>query len=589
MDTLDDKDSSKRSRTTVVTLILLSSVFFFVAWPPLTVLLEDGIRGAFKFFASDSFYYLAIAQQSSSIGNLSFDGIHPTNGFHPLWTVYLHSANSFAQLDQEQMIFFAAISSILLAATGTALFSWAVFRMTQRFAIALLASVPGLFYLLMPHFGKEFAAQWNFANSMESPLSVFLFGSLLIFLATGSRQANVLRRRDLSVLSVLLAAIVLTRLDDVFILVPFGVYAFYSGRSAKDRILRSLSCLLVPALTLSAYLLFNQIYAGHFLPMSGMAKADPGQAFLRNAYATYTTLFPFLDFMRIIDNGVWKAEGWRVIQMLVPAILAGVWLYRFRYSTKTGMETLPKPSGQKVAVVCLASYVIIKSVYNFCMVSLWDQGNWYYAVSLMTSNLILALFVTEVLDRARSIPPLAKQKNWLYRHGNLISGTAALLLVLLVVNAATDQKQNGKKNLQNYHFWLQRHEAQSLIDKHCPSCGIVSFDDGIVAFSLKNVSTMNGIGLALDAEARTAYSQGQLLDIAWERGHRLLVTVNYRMAPNAYRRNEALRANIRRNSQLKGQSLENWNFELAFEVPGIDVNFIQFSPRSWPTRVGMTR
>ena len=91
---------------------------------------------------------------------------------------------------------------------------------------------------------------------------------------------------------------------------------------------------------------------------------------------------------------------------------------------------------------------------------------------------------------------------------------------------------------------------------------------------------MNGIGLALDSEARIAYKQGQLLDLAWNRGHQLLVTVNYRMAPNAYRRNEALRAHIRRNAQLRGQSLEEWKFELAFAVPGTDVNFIRFSPRS---------
>ena len=79
-----NKDSSTSIQTTVITVVLVSSVFFFAAWPPLVVLLEEGVQGAFKFFASDSFYYLAIAQQSSSIENLTFDGIYPTNGFHPL-------------------------------------------------------------------------------------------------------------------------------------------------------------------------------------------------------------------------------------------------------------------------------------------------------------------------------------------------------------------------------------------------------------------------------------------------------------------------------------------------------------------------
>ena len=117
-----------------------------------------------------------------------------------------------------------------------------------------------------------------------------------------------------------------------------------------------------------------------------------------------------------------------------------------------------------------------------------------------------------------------------------------------------------------------------MIDRHCGDCGVISFDDGIVAFSLEDVPTMNGIGLALDKEARLAQNEGRLLDLAWKRGHRLLVTVNYPMAPNAYRRNEALRAHIRRNAHLEGQSVEDWTFELAFEVPGSNVNFVSFSP-----------
>ena len=585
----DDSERSKLIYKVAPTLLLVCASFVLVAWPPLAALMEDGVQGAFKFFANDSFYYLAIAQKSTSIGGLTFDGVHTTNGFHPLWAFYLHSIKSLVEMDQEQLILFAGTSSLLLTATGTAFFSWALFRMTNRFAVALLASVPGLFYLFMPHFGKEFAAQWNFANSMESPLSVFLFGGLLLFLTGVRNQQSAFRKQDLILLSALLSALVLTRLDDIFLLVPFGLYAFFSGESTRERTQRTLSCLLIPALTLSAYLLFNQLYSGHFLPTSGMAKADPGLASLRNSYATYTTLFPFLDFMRAIDMRVWKSEGWRIIQMLLPALLAAFWLYRSRQPSSGGDYALPRSAGQKITVTCLASYVIIKCIYNFTMVGLWNQGNWYYVISIMTSNLILALFISEILDRARSTQTKTEQEIWSSRYASLFSGAAAILLVLLVVNSATDQKRNGKKHVQNYQFWMQRHEAQSLINKHCQNCGVVSFDDGIVAFSLKDVSTMNGIGLALDREARNAYNQGELLDLAWQRGHQLLVTVNYGMAPNAYRRNEALRAHLRRNKQLKGQSLDDWIFELAFKVPGTDVNFIRFYPTPERNRTAQRR
>ncbi|MEE3327993.1 MAG: hypothetical protein VX252_11715, partial [Myxococcota bacterium] len=334
-----------------------------------------------------------------------------------------------------------------------------------------------------------------------------------------------------------------------------------------------------PAGGLLRSLRVTQVYSGHCPPTSGLATAEPGCALLRNGYAVFTTLFPFLDFMRA-DAGVWKSEGWRVVQMLAPMGLAAFWLYRFRHAARAGLESLPRISGQKVVVLCLASYVLIKGAYNFAMVGLWGQGNWYYVVSIMVSNLILALFVTEVLDRARDRQIATAQRGWLCRHEQLVSGLAAVLLVMLVANSATDAKRNGNRHHRNYQFWSQRAEAQALIDEYCGDCGVVSFDDGIVAFSLDGVSTLNGIGLALDEEARLAHAEGRMLDLAWQRGHRLLVTVNYPMAPNAYSRNEALRAHIRRNAHLAGEALEDWQFELAFDVPGSNVKFVRFAPGS---------
>src|SRR5689334_5268093 len=39
--------------------------------------------------ADGSGYYLQIARNAASGLGLTFDGIHPTNGFHPLWLAFL--------------------------------------------------------------------------------------------------------------------------------------------------------------------------------------------------------------------------------------------------------------------------------------------------------------------------------------------------------------------------------------------------------------------------------------------------------------------------------------------------------------------
>src|SRR4051812_7873907 len=44
---------------------------------------------AFNFLAGDVFYYLDIARNSQSVPFFTFDGVHATNGFHPLWQYLL--------------------------------------------------------------------------------------------------------------------------------------------------------------------------------------------------------------------------------------------------------------------------------------------------------------------------------------------------------------------------------------------------------------------------------------------------------------------------------------------------------------------
>jgi hypothetical protein len=43
----------------------------------------------YNFFAADAYYYLAIAKNTPLRSFATFDGVAPTNGFHPLWQYLL--------------------------------------------------------------------------------------------------------------------------------------------------------------------------------------------------------------------------------------------------------------------------------------------------------------------------------------------------------------------------------------------------------------------------------------------------------------------------------------------------------------------
>ena len=82
-------------------------------------------------------------------------------------------------------------------------------------------------------------------------------------------------------------------------------------------------------------------------------------------------------------------------QMLVPALVAAAWLLCNRIGVKRGVS--PRVY-QNTLIALLAGYTIIKCGFNFAMVSLWDQGHWYYPLCIMTFNLIVVVCCGRLLD-----------------------------------------------------------------------------------------------------------------------------------------------------------------------------------------------
>ena len=149
-----------------------------VCYPPLVSVWNDGIGGVFLYLADDAFYYLAIADHSPQAGTFTFDGTHSTNGFHPLWQYALTLGFWLLGLAGKAQIWFAFSASLALTALGTGLYAGAVLRSVRNVSLSLLAAVPGLYWWLVPSSNLALGSQWSFVNGMESPLSIFLFGTL---------------------------------------------------------------------------------------------------------------------------------------------------------------------------------------------------------------------------------------------------------------------------------------------------------------------------------------------------------------------------------------------------------------------------
>ena len=154
----------------------------------------------------------------------------------------------------------------------------------------------------------------------------------------------------------------------------------------------------------------------------------------------------------------------------------------------------------------------------------------------------------------------------------------SILLVLYVANAMMAEKADARYNQQYYRFWLRRKSTTSDIREQLNGKGILSFDDGIVAYSL-GLPVMSGLGFTLDHPAVLAKQAHKLLEVAYERGFRCLTSVNY-MPPLPATVGEDVTEDIRKVFWLSGENIDKWTFKLAYVQPETGHRFVQFEPRT---------
>jgi len=133
----------------------------------------------------------------------------------------------------------------------------------------------------------------------------------------------------------------------------------------------------------------------------------------------------------------------------------------------------------------------------------------------------LALFsrrLAERLDRAAMAgQPVSANGVW---------SVAVVVFAVLSANAVVNQKRADSYRDLMYAFWAARDQVDSQLAKLAPGVGVLEDDDGIIGFALSS-ATMNATGLSMDREAIESFKRGRTLDIAYQRGFRVLSSLVY--------------------------------------------------------------
>src|SRR5512135_943029 len=126
------------------------------------------------FIRDDAYYYFKVAQNISEGRGSTFDGLHPTNGYHPLWLLVCIPIFALARYDLILPLRVLAIVTGVLQVSTAVLLYWLVRRAISAPA-AMLAAAYWAFdtYILV----------FLYKTGVESSIALFLLVLLLFLLS----------------------------------------------------------------------------------------------------------------------------------------------------------------------------------------------------------------------------------------------------------------------------------------------------------------------------------------------------------------------------------------------------------------------
>jgi len=473
-------------------LVALAIVLF--AAPILRGLVARGLLHAYAYLAGDCFYYLVLARNVARYGHFAYDREYPTNGFHPLWQLWvtlLYKSAAWLSVPDHAFPVVVLLSSVVFI-------SIAIWVLGKCF-VAARGNVPvlfpilpvGVYGLVSVFFQPTYGPLWSYADGMESCL-VILSWSLLLYIMVRPRFLESASSALLT--GVVVAFMCLARVDHALFTVPlFAALALQSiGRRNVKRLLLTALAGVPATVAMAVYLAINIYYAGAPLPLSGMVKTSFPTAHF------WGFLYEFVNAAR--DFGQYWSYGvlWRIAQIIIPMVFAIVALLRALI-----LLARKRCSPFDFALTVSACFVLLLGLYNWLYVPLYQHGQWYVPLSV----LFVSVFTFQAVGRFVPSGLLNSKRGWWL-----------VALSFIAVEAFSLLYSRGG-HIGSYYFLIS--EEAPIVRKHYEGQHIklLEYDDGILAYGT-DFQCMSGTLLAADkAAVEHVIKEGKsLLPLAYERG-----------------------------------------------------------------------
>jgi len=185
--------------------------------------LSDAQNLSWRWFTrDDAYYYFKVAQNISEGRGSTFDGINPTNGYHPLWMLVCIPIFALARLD-----LILPLRVLLLVMSGLSVATAILlYRLIGRMFAPAIGALAALFWV----FSRSVLITL-YQNGLESGIAAFFIVLLIykLFEFEISWRKNDVSQKQIVTLAVIAALALFSRLDLVFLAGIVGIWIVFRG------------------------------------------------------------------------------------------------------------------------------------------------------------------------------------------------------------------------------------------------------------------------------------------------------------------------------------------------------------------------
>lgn len=231
----------------------------------ISVVLHAPLSGLVAYFWDDSFFYLKIAHNISTGSGSTFDGVNPTNGYHPLYMVYLSLFSMLVPIVGENGLLAVFVLDTLTMLLGLYFLVRFLAKANVRPGSALIAVL-----LVMAVIG------WRDYGLEIRLLFTLVWGLVLLLMESDFTENNY--KKFLA--GVVCGLVILTRLDAVVLVAFVILWSFWrqmqgDGGWKTARILYGHGLLLIAPMVVmvAMYYFYNWVNYGHAMTISSWLKS----------------------------------------------------------------------------------------------------------------------------------------------------------------------------------------------------------------------------------------------------------------------------------------------------------------------------